>query len=126
MLGLVETHVSPTGKLNSGHGSPPRFFDFGTVHALGTQCRHLRREIVAHEVQLGGRVIGRVYRHLGWRQRKDQPAVAGIYGREAELVSNECTISIGILGVQDDVGAEDHGSLGALGRGFFEDVDAAG
>jgi hypothetical protein len=43
----------------------------------------------------------------GW-QGEDQPAVAGVYGREAEDVSQEVPVCFCVRAVKDYVRAEDH------------------
>ena len=60
VFGLVETHESAAGKLKLESLVPLGFLDFRTVHALGNQARHVGLEIVAHEKQLGGGVVGRM------------------------------------------------------------------
>src|SRR5258708_25586318 len=45
---------------------------------------------------------------FGGRQGEDQPAVAGVHGRQLEHVPKKGPVRFRILGVEDDVGAVDH------------------
>ncbi|MER6779672.1 MULTISPECIES: hypothetical protein [unclassified Streptomyces] len=56
-----------------------------------------------------GRAIGRVYGHFGRGQLEDEPAAARVDAGEAEDVTDESTIRLGILAVEDDMRPADHG-----------------
>jgi hypothetical protein len=69
-------------------------------------------QVLAHEIEFVlAMVIGRVEGGFCRREREDQPAVAGVYGVEAEDVAKKCAVCIGVLAVDDYVGAGNHGSL---------------
>jgi uncharacterized protein (UPF0548 family) len=66
-------------------------------------------DVVAHQEELVDVVlVGRMHRHLGWRQREDQPPVTRIDRLVLEHVAEERAVSVRILAVDDDVSAMNH------------------
>jgi hypothetical protein len=65
-----------------------------------------------------GAGAGRMARQLARRQREDKPPAAGVDGLEPEHVAEERARRLGVLSVEDRVGAGDHGgaSLSRLRR----------
>jgi len=55
--------------------------------------------------------IGGVERGFSQGKRKDQPAVAGIHGLEAENIAKECAVGFSVLGVNDYVSTGNHTPL---------------
>ena len=53
-------------------------------------------------------LVGRVHRELGWRQREYQPPVTGIDRLVLQHVAEECSVSLGVLAVDDDVSTVNH------------------
>jgi len=70
-------------------------------------------QIVAHQVELGpqGVMVGRVDGHFRGRQCEDQPAPANIHGTEAQDVSKERPVGVGVLAVQQNVSPCDHDTI---------------
>jgi hypothetical protein len=52
-----------------------------------------------------------VYRHLGSRQREDQPPAPSIDMLEAEHVSEKGTISLSVGTEHDDMRTKDHAAM---------------
>ena len=75
---FVEPDFAASWKSNLGQQSPASLLDFRTLNALFRKRLHLRREVIAHEVQLRSRTLGGVYRSLGWGQTEDQPSATRI------------------------------------------------
>src|SRR5690242_16011050 len=48
-------------------------------------------------------------RNLRWRQREDEPSVAGVYWLEPQYFTQERAVCPRVLAVYDDVRAKDHG-----------------
>ncbi len=53
-------------------------------------------------------LFGRMKGRFGRRQREDQPAVAGIDGREPKHIAKEDAVCLCILAVDDDMCAGNH------------------
>src|SRR5262245_57467285 len=45
---------------------------------------------------------------LGWRQREDQPPATGVDRLVLKHVAEKCSVSLGVLAVDDDVSAVNH------------------
>ena len=117
MFRLVDAEFAATGKRQGGEASPPLFAHSGDRHVLRSQISRGRGDIVAHEKEfvasnlLVVAFVAIVECGFGVRQGKDQPAVASIDVRKFKHVAKEDPIRFWIVGVQDDVGAVDHGRL---------------
>src|ERR1700722_2091716 len=112
MLRLVETYFASAGKPDVSDRSPPCFLNVRPAGALLRERRHLGFQIVTHQVEFRGAVLfGGMNRRFRWRQRENQPPVAGVYGGKSEDVPEEGAISRRILAVHDHVGAKDHALL---------------
>lgn len=120
MPGLVESELAAARQLDRGADAPPFFLDFSALDILGLQRLDLRGQIVDHEVEhgaelampgmLGLRVfVARMNRGLCTWKLEDQPAVSGVDVREAEHVAKERAIGLGIVTVEKNVGADEHG-----------------
>src|SRR5580704_1419408 len=73
---LVEADLEAARECDLRDGAPTRLVDRGAHHAALAQGAHLLLEVVAHEIQLGGRGLRRMHRGLGRGQAEDQPAAA--------------------------------------------------
>ena len=116
MLRLVEADGAATRQADGRAGSPALLGDLGEADAAGAERAEDGLEVVAHEVEVGGkqaglggrrlrRVAQRVERGLGRRQAEDQPAAAGVDGGQLEDVAEEGSIGLRVGAVEEDVGA---------------------
>jgi hypothetical protein len=65
--------------------------------------------VIAHQEEFVEVVlVGRMHCDLGWRQREDQPSVAGVDRLVLEHITEERSISLGVLAVDDDVSTVNH------------------
>src|SRR5262245_9312883 len=111
MFRLVKTDPATARKLESGDRTPRGFLHVRTVDAFLREGRHLGFQIFAHEVEFVYVIfIGRMERGLSRRHREDQPAVAGVHGRESKDVPKKGAVSGSILAINDHVSARDHKS----------------
>jgi hypothetical protein len=106
MFGLIEADLASTRQFDLRDGTPSLFVNSGAVDVLAREGGYLGFEIVAHEIKFVSAVfIRRVDCSFCRRQGEDQPAMASVYGFEAEDVAEECAIGVGIFAVEDDVSA---------------------
>ena len=110
MLGLVQPELAAAGQPDRAHETEPlvrdRTRDIGSTRA---QLGDRRVDVVAHEVELVPAVFVRgMGRQLGRRQAEDQPATAGVHGRELEHVSEEPAIRIRVSREEHCMRAGDH------------------
>jgi hypothetical protein len=89
VFGLVETDLATAGKSDLRHRTPTRFLDGRASNTLRFEPLHLGREVVAHQVQLGGRSFRRMHGQLRRGKTEDQPAATRIEMLEAEDVGEE-------------------------------------
>src|SRR5215470_3733190 len=109
VLRLVETDLAPAWKLDFGNRTPSGFLHIRTVDAFLSERRHLGFQIFAHEIEFVYVVlIGRMKRGLCRRHREDQPAVAGVHGRESKDVPKKGAVSFRILAIDDHMSAIYH------------------
>src|ERR1700719_1430039 len=102
MLRLVETYFASAGKPDGGDRTPPCFLHFRTGDALLPERRYLGLQIVTYEIEFVPAILlGGMNRHFRWRQREDQPSVAGVHRWKSEDLLEECAISRRILAVYD-------------------------
>ena len=67
-------------------------------------------DVVAQEVKLVvASLLRRVHADFGRREAEDEPAVACVNVGEFECVAEECAYFFGVVGVDQRVGAGDHG-----------------
>jgi hypothetical protein len=105
MLGLIKSNLPATGENDRCQTAPTLFFDCTAVHFLLLQPLHGGFQVVTQEVQLVRVIyVGGMKRNLGWRQREDEPAMAGVYRRKFENITKESAVAFRILAVNDDVG----------------------
>src|SRR5262249_39181204 len=117
---LIEPDLAAAGQAEGRLDPPGCFFDRGVTHLGGFQLLEIGTQIVTHQVEhraeqfaLGVNdlviiVVGGMKRGFGRRKFEDQPAAAGIDGREAEHVAKECAIGFGIIAVEKDMRADKH------------------
>src|SRR5205823_10208747 len=67
--------------------------------------------VVAHQIELMGRLFGGVDRNLGRRQREDQPPPAGVYRVEAQDIPEKVAVGVRVAAEENDVRAADHEAL---------------
>src|SRR3954462_15344321 len=109
MLRLVETHFASAWKPDLGDRTPSRFLHFRTSDALLPQRRHLRLQIVTHEIEfIPSMLLGRMNRQFRRRERDDQPSMASIHGCSSEDLTEKGAISGRILAVHNYMGTKDH------------------
>src|SRR5262249_24775711 len=100
MLWLVQANHATAGKPDLGDRTPPRLLNFGAFNISLRKASHLCFQVVANEIQfVRASFIGRVECGFSWWQGKDQPAVTRIDEFEPEHITEECTIRLGVLGV---------------------------
>jgi hypothetical protein len=69
-------------------------------------------DVVAQQIQCGSAArLGRVDGELGRRQGEDQPAAARVHRAGAEHLGQGGPGRVGVVAVEDGVGAVDHGFL---------------
>jgi hypothetical protein len=114
MFRLVEANATTAGKLHLCDGAPPFFLNFRALNVLLREGSHFGFQIVAQEIEFVDSIfIGRVKCRFRGRQGKDQPAVTGIHTFEAEDVTKEGTVRIGVFSVKNHVSARNHFALGS-------------
>ena len=102
MLWLVQANRATTGKPHLGNRTPSCFLNFRTLNIFLGKGRHLRFQIVANEIEFVGAIlIAWMECGFSWRQGKDEPAMTRIHGFEAENVAEECTVRLGVFGVDN-------------------------
>jgi transcriptional regulator with XRE-family HTH domain len=125
---LVQPKLAATGQSNRGDEPEAFVADRpGDVDSLRFQIGDGGVDVIAHEVELVlASFVGRMGRQLRGRQGEDQPAAAGIDGRELEHVSEERAIPLCVPSEDDCVHASDHVRTPVLyiGRGDQYSVPA--
>src|ERR1700722_12307401 len=112
MLGLIQADVAAARQAHLGDRTPALLMHFGALHVFFGQPRNFGLQVVAEEIQLVGAVlIGGMEGGFGGRQSKNEPAAAGIDGREPQHVAKKRAIGFGILAVENDVSARNHSAL---------------
>jgi hypothetical protein len=112
MLRLIETDLSADGKPDLRKRTPTFFVNGRAEDTLFRERLHLQLQVVAQEIEFVWTILfGRMESSLAWWKCKDQPAVSGIDGLEAEYVAKERAIGLGVLAIDDYVGARDHAVL---------------
>src|SRR5579859_1521149 len=109
MLRLVETNHASAWKPDLGGRTPSGFLHVRTPNALLSERPDLGLQVVTHEIELMPVMLfGGMNRRFCWRQREDQPSLAGVHGCQSEDVPEEETISRRILAVHDDMRTNNH------------------
>jgi hypothetical protein len=109
MFRLIEADRSAAWKLNLRDRPPTSLFNIRALDILLDQSVNLRSEVVAHEVKLMALVlVHRMDGKLRWGEGEDQPIMTGIYRGIAQDITKECSVSGGILAIDNDVGSKDH------------------
>ena len=107
MLGLVEADFGAAGQRDLGDGAPALFVRGGALDTFFCEGGHFGLQVVAHEVELvGGAAFGGVDCHFGWREGEDEPAVACVYGFEAEGVAEKCAVGFRVFAIENYVSPE--------------------
>src|ERR1051325_5966591 len=109
MFWLVNAERLAGGQLDRGHQSPALIGD-GTdeLDAFLLELALCRLDVIAHQVQLAGRFVGRMRSDRGGRRREDQPAPSGIDMLELEHIAHERADGIRLLRVDQRVHSVDH------------------
>src|SRR6267143_7117441 len=111
MVGLVKSDFPSSRQPDPADRAPPCFFHFRTADPLPLERSDFGLQICAHQVELVPRIIvRRMNGQLRWREREDQPAVAGVHGWKSKDLMEEGSISRRVGAVDDHVGAKDHES----------------
>src|SRR3954449_8003665 len=119
MFRFVKAQLGSAGQLDRAQQAPALVVDGGRLDAACSELLCRRRDVVAHQIQLG-RVGAGVDGELGRRQGEDQPAAAGVDVLELQNVAEEGAVGVRVLREQDRVGTGDHARiflLAALPRG---------
>jgi hypothetical protein len=111
MLGLVHAEQSATGKVDLRERPPALLLNGRTGDPLLREGRDLLANVIRQNVELMAFWLSRMHCDLTWRQGEDQPAVAGVDVTEAERVAQESAILHGIVAVDQEMRADDHGVL---------------
>src|SRR5262245_39511414 len=109
MLRLVQADVTSARKRDLTNRAPSGFLHIRAGDTLLGEGRHLGPQVFAHEIQLMHVVLlRRMERGFRRRHCEDQPAVAGVHGRESKDVSEESAVSLRVPAVDDHMSATDH------------------
>ena len=110
---LLATELATTGSLMAvRRPNPSSLTGPENSTPLASACR--RRDVVAHEIELLAEVsFARMRGELRRRQREDEPAAAGVDGRELEDVAQEGAKGFRLLGEDDGVDSVDHRTASA-------------
>src|SRR5215470_3733297 len=109
VLRLVDAECPAAWERKPRDRSPTLLIDGRALHLLPLHLGDERMDVVAHQEKFVHIVfVGRMHRHLAWRQREDQPTVASVDRLVLQHVAEERSVSLGILAVDDDVSAVNH------------------
>ncbi len=110
MPGLVETEFCASGKSDGCDGTEASFRDRSAeFDAVALEVCDGGLDFVAHQVHLVvASLLRRMNAEFGGRERKDEPAMAGIDRRKFENVAKEGADFFGVVAVDQGVGAGDH------------------
>jgi hypothetical protein len=112
MLRLIEANLTPAGETHLRDGSPPFFLNGRALNAVLAEGSHFCFQIGAQEIEFMCAILsGGVESSLGRWQGKDQPAKTRIHRFEPENIPKKCTISLGILAIDNNVSAGNHSFL---------------
>src|SRR5260221_5031461 len=112
MLRLVKPKLPATRQEDRRQTTPALLFHRIALHSLPFQRFHRRLQIVAHEVELVQVVFLRGMKcNFRGRQRKNEPAMAGVHRGKLENIAKESTVAFPVLAVNDDMSSSDHCSL---------------
>src|SRR2546425_5727768 len=107
MLGLVQPDTSSAGQGDPGDASPAFLIEWPCdvdLSPLQFLCRRL--DVLAQQVELViVLLLGRMDRKLSGRKGEDEPTAARIHRVEAEHVSEEGAVRLGIVAVDQSVRA---------------------
>src|SRR5215469_4638403 len=121
MRRLIKSELAAAGQLDGGPDSPSLLLDLRTTHVLGLEQLDLGGQVLAHEVEYRSQLamaavlpvgfIGRMDAGFRRGQLEDQPTASGVHGRELENDAKARAIGLGIVAVEKDVSAGEHGEL---------------
>src|SRR5579863_9967996 len=103
MFGLVNADFAAAGKGQAGQFSPTLFTYLRDPHLLRLEIFQGRCDVIAHEVKLVLVMISRLMRlgimllanmksNFERRHGENQPAMAGVYGRELKHVAKKTAV----------------------------------
>ena len=123
MARLVQPDLPGAGHLQPRQQAPPLVGDRGgELDAAFGQLPDSALDVTAHEEELVAPLLAGMHRKLAGRQREDQPAVTRVDRVEAEHVAKERSRSLGVGGMDDRVGAGDHGFAPRTNQAFAVSV----
>jgi hypothetical protein len=108
MLRLIKADLASTWKPHLRDGAPSCFLNFRALNALLCEGSHFGFQVVAHEIEVLGALIGWVYCDFSGRQGEDQPAMTRISGFETEGIAKKVAVRLGVLTVENYVSAKNH------------------
>src|SRR5262249_59689727 len=109
VLRLVDAEFPAARQRQASDRSPSLLVDRRALHFHLLHFGDERLDVVAHQEEFVYVVlVGRMHCYLGWRQREDQPAVTCIDRLVLQHVSEECSVGLSILAIDDDVSAVNH------------------
>src|ERR1700722_7565007 len=112
MFRLIQADVAAARQAHPGNRTPALLVDLRALHVFFGQRRNFSLQVVAEEIQLVGAVlIGGMERGFSGRQSKNEPAAAGVDGREPQHVAKKRAIGFRILTVENDVSARNNSAL---------------
>src|SRR5262244_3020979 len=109
VLWLVDAEFPASRQRQARDRSPSLLVDRRAFHFLLLHLGDEHLNVIAHQEEfVYGVLVGRMHCYLGWRQREDQPAMTRIDRLVLEHVSEECSVSLRIRAVDDDVSTVNH------------------
>jgi hypothetical protein len=112
VLRLVEPDFAAAGEGDGGKSSPALFMDRAALDFARAQGLHRGLQVIAHEVEFVLVVLFVwMERDLGRRERKNQPAVAGVDRSKFENVSKKPAVGLRVFAVDNDMSTSDHSDL---------------
>src|SRR5690242_13146427 len=90
VLRLIQPDLSSARQADLSNRAPARLYHWRAGDTFGAQRLHLRLEIIAHQVEFVPAVgLGGMKGRLSRRERKDQPAAAGIHRWKTEDIAKK-------------------------------------
>src|SRR5579864_3732514 len=111
MLWLVQAKFGAAGEGDGGDETEAGIGDWAAeFYAAFFEVGDGGIDVVAHEIEpVVAFLLCRVHADFGGREAEDEPAVACVDVGEFESVPEECAYFFGVVGVDQSVGAGDHG-----------------
>src|SRR5215813_6196745 len=109
VLRLVDAKFPAARQCQARDRSPSLLVDRRAPHFLLLHFGDQRLDVVAHQEEFVYVIlVGRMHCYLGWWEREDQPAMTCIDRLVLEHVCEECSVSLRIRAVDDDVSTVNH------------------